>query len=69
VQLFDMDRDRAELEDLAGRAGDVAAELAAALAEFERTTVRLEGAAVEVALDDELMDDLEALGYAGEDGD
>jgi arylsulfatase A-like enzyme len=66
-ELYDMVSDPAEQEDLVAGRGAMAAALGSSLAEFERNTVRLEGAAVEVKLDSALMDNLNDLGYTGND--
>jgi arylsulfatase A-like enzyme len=66
-ELFDMHADPTEQDDRLAREEAVAAELASSLLDFENGTVRLEGKAVEVTLDEALMEDLNQLGYAGHD--
>jgi arylsulfatase A-like enzyme len=65
--LFDVGADPRETRDLAAARPDVVERLRAELEAFRGAAVLREGAGVEVLLDQELLRELEALGYAGHD--
>ena len=67
VQLFDTRADPAELRDLADERPDVVERLAAELARFREEAVLRKGDTVHLEVDDELLEHLEELGYAGRD--
>jgi len=67
AQLFDLDADPDEVHDQRTARPDVFSQLTGALESFRASTKALDSTTVEIPMDDELLDHLEALGYAGED--
>jgi arylsulfatase A-like enzyme len=67
LALYDVASDPRETNDLAGEHPDVVLRLRERLAAFRQSAVLRAGAGVEVLLDPELLQELEALGYAGND--
>jgi arylsulfatase A-like enzyme len=68
IELYDLLEDPGEQHDLSKERPELVAELSRELERFERETERLEGARVEVEVDEDLFEHLEELGYTGDDG-